>query len=90
MLPVHWGLFDLALHGWTEPMERVVAAAERAGVRVASPRPGGMVEPATLGARTRWWPRVPWETVAQAPAWSSGVVHLRRQRPDTLPSRLVR
>ncbi|WP_424521163.1 MBL fold metallo-hydrolase, partial [Rubrivirga sp.] len=27
MVPVHWGLFDLALHGWTEPAERVRAAA---------------------------------------------------------------
>ena len=31
MLPVHWGLFDLALHGWTEPVERVLAAAQRGG-----------------------------------------------------------
>ena len=50
MLPVHWGLFDLALHGWTEPIERVlVAAADSQSVRVAAPRPGDMVEPATLG-----------------------------------------
>jgi hypothetical protein len=66
-------------------MERVVAAAERAGVSVATPRPGGMVEPAALGAQTRWWPRVPWETVAQAPVWSSGVAHLREPEPDPLP-----
>jgi L-ascorbate metabolism protein UlaG (beta-lactamase superfamily) len=78
MLPVHWGLFDLALHGWTEPMERVLAAAGRAGVRVASPRPGGMVEPAALGAAERWWPAVPWRTAEEAPAWSSGV-----RRPGT-------
>ena len=44
LLPVHWGTFDLALHGWTEPMERVLVAADSQGVRVASPRPGGMVE----------------------------------------------
>lgn len=37
-LPVHWGLFDLALHGYTEPIERVVVAAEAAGVRAVSPR----------------------------------------------------
>jgi L-ascorbate metabolism protein UlaG (beta-lactamase superfamily) len=73
MLPVHWGLFNLALHGWTEPMERVVVAAERAGVRVASPRPGGIVEPSRVGAVQRWWPNEPWRTVTQAPAWSSGV-----------------
>jgi L-ascorbate metabolism protein UlaG (beta-lactamase superfamily) len=77
MLPVHWGLFDLALHGWTEPMERVLVAARRAGVRVASPRPGGMVEPSALGAVERWWPAVPWRTAEEAPAWSSGV-----RRPD--------
>lgn len=78
MLPVHWGLFDLARHGWTEPMERVLAAADSKGVRVATPRPGDMVEPARLGASTRWWPRVRWETGAEAPVWSSGVEHLRR------------
>jgi L-ascorbate metabolism protein UlaG (beta-lactamase superfamily) len=78
MLPVHWGLFDLALHGWTEPIERVLAAARAAGVRVAAPRPGGMVEPAVLGPIGRWWPAVPWETAIEAPVWSSGV---RRPAP---------
>lgn len=29
-LPIHWGLFDLALHGWTEPAERTLAAAQKA------------------------------------------------------------
>jgi L-ascorbate metabolism protein UlaG (beta-lactamase superfamily) len=81
MLPVHWGMFDLALHGWTEPMERVVVAAERAGVRVASPRPGGMVEPARVTGVERWWPTVPWETAAEAPVWSSRMERLRRQAP---------
>ena len=79
MLPVHWGLFDLALHGWTEPMERVLVAADSQKVRVASPRPGDMVEPAALGPVTRWWPATSWKTVGQAPAWSSGVGHLLRR-----------
>jgi len=83
MLPVHWGLFDLALHGWTEPMERVLVAAERAGVRVASPQPGGMVEPAAVGAPRRWWPAVPWATAAEAPVRSTGVAHLQRLVPVT-------
>jgi len=72
-MPVHWGLFDLALHGYTEPIERVVVAAERAGVRVVSPQPGGRFEPSTVGPVVRWWPTVPWKTVDEAPAWSSGV-----------------
>lgn len=72
MIPVHWGLFDLALHGWTEPIERVLVAAEAAGVQVAMPQPGGMVEPGgELPAR--WWPEVPWEGVDKAPVTSSGL-----------------
>jgi L-ascorbate metabolism protein UlaG (beta-lactamase superfamily) len=76
MLPVHWAGFDLALHGWTEPIERVLVAAAAEGVRVATPRPGELLEPASLGAPTRWWPALPWRTVAEAPAFSTGVGHL--------------
>ena len=72
MVPVHWGLFDLALHGWTEPAERVRAAAEAAGVSVAFPRPG---ESVTLGEAPAepWWPAVPWQSAAEAPVRSSGL-----------------
>jgi L-ascorbate metabolism protein UlaG (beta-lactamase superfamily) len=83
MLPVHWGLFDLALHGWTEPMERVLAAAAREDVRVATPRPGEMVEPVAIDAPTPWWLPVPWRSAAEAPVRSTGVEHLRRLVPTT-------
>jgi len=79
MLPVHWGLFDLAQHGWTEPVERVLVAARTSNVRVAAPRPGDMVEPAALAPLERWWPTTPWETVEASPVWSTSVSHpLRR------------
>ena len=65
-LPIHWGLFDLALHGWTEPIERTMAAAAEQGVEVMSPRPGESVEPEE--AKTaRWWPEAPWETAKEHP-----------------------
>lgn len=67
MLPVHWGLFDLAFHGWTEPAERVLAAARGAGVAVAVPRPGDSVEPVSPPTPDRWWPQVPWRTAAEDP-----------------------
>jgi hypothetical protein len=66
-------LFDLALHAWTEPIERVLVAAERHGVAVASPRPGESVELATPLPRKRWWPSLPWQTAQQAPVRSSGL-----------------
>jgi L-ascorbate metabolism protein UlaG (beta-lactamase superfamily) len=77
MMPVHWGMFDLAMHGWTEPVERVLAAADRAGVSVALPRPGGMVEPGVTVPGERWWPEVPWEPADQAPVFSSEVASIQ-------------
>ncbi|WLT31255.1 MBL fold metallo-hydrolase [Geothrix sp. PMB-07] len=67
LMPVHWGLFDLAAHGWTEPIERVLVAAHEAGATVAVPRPGQGFEPATLPPLERWWPTLPWKTGAEVP-----------------------
>jgi L-ascorbate metabolism protein UlaG (beta-lactamase superfamily) len=70
LLPVHWGLFDLAYHAWTEPAERVLAAATEADVAIAIPRPGESLEPRFPEAHprvARWWPRVPWQDADEAP-----------------------
>jgi len=45
LLPVHWGMFDLGLHGWTEPIERIRLAAQKAHVTIVSLPPGGSFEP---------------------------------------------
>lgn len=66
-LPVHWGLFTLAYHGWTEPVERVLAARERFPAEVMTPRPGESVEPEVTHSPERWWPNVPWQTAEQHP-----------------------
>jgi L-ascorbate metabolism protein UlaG (beta-lactamase superfamily) len=73
LFPVHWGSFDLALHAWTEPMERVLVAAAARGVTVVAPKPGQSIEPAAPPPLERWWPTVPWETAQQAPVVSSGL-----------------
>jgi len=73
LLPVHWGLFNLAMHAWTEPAERVLAAAERTGQKVIVPRPGQSVEPDAPPPAERWWPTVPTKTAAEDPIWASGM-----------------
>jgi L-ascorbate metabolism protein UlaG (beta-lactamase superfamily) len=73
MLPVHWGTFNLALHPFTEPVERVLLAAKKADVKVVSPRVGQMVDLAQPPPVERWWPNVPFETAEQAPVVSSGL-----------------
>ncbi len=67
MLPVHWGLFALASHGWTEPIERALAAGHNAGAVVITPRPGQSVEPTEERPQERWWPELPWRTGAEDP-----------------------
>lgn len=71
-LPVHWGLFTLAMHGWTEPVERAMAEAARLGVSIVTPRPGEAIEPAMSKTR-RWWPEIPWQTAEQHPVVSTQV-----------------
>lgn len=66
-VPIHWGLFNLAFHSWTEPVERTLVAAEAANVRVATPRPGASFEPANIAAVQRWWPEIPWRPEAEYP-----------------------
>ena len=71
LLPIHWGLFDLSSHGWTEPIERVLVAADKAGVTIVSPQPGGSFEPADPPTLRRWWPQLPWRTAEEAPIVST-------------------
>lgn len=77
LFPVHWGTFDLALHPWTEPIERILAGAAERKIRVATPKPGESVEPDRAPAVAHWWPDVPWRTAAQAPVTSSGLAAAR-------------
>jgi len=67
MLPVHWGLVNLAYHGWTEPIERVLVAAEAQKVTVVSPVPGGSFEPADPPPVEPWWPALPWRSAEVYP-----------------------
>ena len=53
LMPIHWGLFNLALHGWRQPIERVFAAE---GVPLWAPEPGLPTEVTPGEAlRSEWW-----------------------------------
>lgn len=56
MMPIHWGLFDLALHGWRQPIERLLEVAAEEGIRVWSPEPGMPTEVVKGEALcSAWW-----------------------------------
>ncbi len=67
MIPVHWGLFELAPHSWTEPAERVLAAAKAAGVVVNIPKPGESIEPKPQTTVEKWWPQTQWKMASLSP-----------------------
>jgi L-ascorbate metabolism protein UlaG (beta-lactamase superfamily) len=56
LMPIHWGLFDLALHAWRQPMERMLELAGERGVRLWAPEPGRPTEVvAGVEVRSDWW-----------------------------------
>ena len=40
MMPIHWGAFSLALHTWTDPVERVLKQAEKINMSIITPKIG--------------------------------------------------
>ena len=53
LMPIHWGLFNLALHGWRQPIERLATVN---GLPIWSPEPGLPTEVVKgTELRSAWW-----------------------------------
>ena len=44
LMPIHWGLFNLAFHDWFQPPERITEIAAAAGLPLLMPEPGTPTE----------------------------------------------
>jgi len=56
MMPIHWGLFDLALHAWRQPITRIVELADERGIKLWAPEPGRPTEVVGgVEVRSDWW-----------------------------------
>jgi L-ascorbate metabolism protein UlaG (beta-lactamase superfamily) len=55
LMPIHWGTFSLAFHPWTEPIERLMKAAEQQGVALLVPAPGETCTVKGEAYNSRWW-----------------------------------
>jgi L-ascorbate metabolism protein UlaG (beta-lactamase superfamily) len=55
LMPVHNGTFDLAIHAWHEPFDRILALAEAGGVKLATPAMGERLSLKEPQAGQRWW-----------------------------------
>jgi L-ascorbate metabolism protein UlaG (beta-lactamase superfamily) len=57
LLPVHWGTFNLALHPWDAPANRLVELLGHSPERLQTPRLGQPFEPTQLVPTNAWWNR---------------------------------
>jgi len=55
MIPVHWGSFNLSIHDWWEPIERVSKEAAEKGVSLLTPRVGQTLAIDENPATSAWW-----------------------------------
>lgn len=54
-MPIHWGAFTLALHPWTEPIERVTKKADELNLQLCTPKIGEPVIVGELYPASNWW-----------------------------------
>ncbi len=64
MLPIHNSTFDLSIHAWYEPLERVSALAAERGVQLLTPVIGAPVQVLAPQPTYAWWRGVQGELVA--------------------------
>ncbi len=57
LVPIHWGTFNLSLHSWHEPIERLVQAATLKQVHTVIPKMGETVDPESY-ENSPWWKEI--------------------------------
>lgn len=77
LIPIHNSSFDLAMHAWYEPLERLAVAAEAYQAQLVTPRFGAAVDLSQLNfapaLHHAWWrafmpAQAPHSTPLQIPA----------------------
>jgi L-ascorbate metabolism protein UlaG (beta-lactamase superfamily) len=84
LLPVHWATFNLAFHPWSEPLTRLRAAAESAGIPLALPLPGQRIDLAERLPERDWWAEVDGTADGSPPSGDHSVTY--RRVPPGAPS----
>jgi len=64
LMPIHNGTFDLALHPWTEPFERITALAAAAQVPLVAPLMGERLDVRAPALSRHWWRQAPEQAAA--------------------------
>jgi len=55
MMPIHWATFNLAFHGWREPIDDLLEHAFDKNITLFAPKPGVPTEVRPGGHNSWWW-----------------------------------
>src|SRR5690606_34986189 len=55
LLPIHWSKFSLALHSWTEPIDRLLKETNKHNIPVATPLIGEQLILGNPVVENHWW-----------------------------------
>ena len=55
MVPIHWGMFNLAMHDWFEPVEESEKYAKKYGIKLMTPKLGQLVSTERQNVFEKWW-----------------------------------
>ena len=58
LMPIHWGKFDLALHPWKEPVNRLAEKAKAKSIPLFTPQVGQVVSLSDSSDLDSWWENV--------------------------------
>lgn len=58
LMPVHWGMFELAFHTWYAPVAAVSQLADQEGIDLVTPMLGEMIIIDDSLETSRWWEKV--------------------------------
>ena len=56
IMPIHWGAFKLAMHTWTDPIERISKKAKELQIDLVAPKIGEIIViDDTTKMNSPWW-----------------------------------
>jgi L-ascorbate metabolism protein UlaG (beta-lactamase superfamily) len=62
LFPVHWGMFELSLHSWFEPIEKIAKLAKENNIDLLAPEIGKVVKIKERNELIYWWDAVERQT----------------------------
>ena len=54
-VPIGWGMFNLAMHDWFDPVEKGEKYAEKHGIKFLTPKLGQLVSMDRQNVFEKWW-----------------------------------